>query len=105
MEIKKVSIDLLQNWAKNPRDIKQSDLNRLKKQITKLGIYKPLLVYPEDGKYTVLIACEKTGRVCRMMEIDPVYISVILDRWAKFTRLDPMREDGKKWSIIKNEKG
>ncbi len=52
------------------------------------------------GSGSTLIACEKTKRKCFMMEIDPTYCSVILDRWAKFTSLDPVREDGKKWSEI-----
>jgi len=52
------------------------------------------------GSGSTLIACEKTKRKCFMMEIDPTYCAVILDRWAKFTSLDPVREDGKKWSEI-----
>jgi hypothetical protein len=35
------------------------------------------------------------------MEIDPVYCGVVLDRWAKFTGKDPVREDGIAWSEIK----
>lgn len=37
------------------------------------------------GSGTTLIACEKLNRKCRMMEIDPVYCQVIIDRWEKFT--------------------
>lgn len=37
------------------------------------------------GSGTTLIACEQLGRRCRMMEIDPVYCEVIIDRWQKFT--------------------
>jgi len=37
------------------------------------------------GAGSTLIACEKTGRQCRMMEIDPVYCQVIIDRWEQFT--------------------
>jgi DNA modification methylase len=36
------------------------------------------------GSGSTLIACEKTNRKCRMMEIDPVYCQVIIDRWEKF---------------------
>jgi len=37
------------------------------------------------GSGSTLIACEKTGRKCRGMEIDPGYCDVILARWEKFT--------------------
>jgi DNA modification methylase len=53
------------------------------------------------GTGTTLIACEKTGRRCFGMEIEPLYIDVILSRWAKFTGKDPVREsDGKTWSSL-----
>ncbi|MBE6372138.1 MAG: site-specific DNA-methyltransferase, partial [Lentisphaerae bacterium] len=37
------------------------------------------------GSGSTLIACEQTGRVCRMMEFDPKYCDVIRRRWAEFT--------------------
>lgn len=37
------------------------------------------------GSGTTLIACEKTGRKCFGMEIDPSYCQVIIDRWQAFT--------------------
>jgi DNA modification methylase len=37
------------------------------------------------GTGTTLIACEKTNRDCRMMEIDPKYCDVIIKRWQDFT--------------------
>lgn len=37
------------------------------------------------GSGSTLIACEQTGRTCYMMEIDPKYCTVILDRWEKLT--------------------
>lgn len=36
------------------------------------------------GSGTTLIACEKTGRVCRMMEMDEHYCDVIRKRWAEY---------------------
>jgi DNA modification methylase len=42
------------------------------------------------GSGTTLIACEKTGRRCYGMEIDPAYCQVILERWSKFS--------GKQWT-------
>ena len=37
------------------------------------------------GSGTTLIACEKTSRHCRMMELDPAYCDVIVQRWQAFT--------------------
>ena len=37
------------------------------------------------GSGSTLIACEKTSRDCRMMELDPKYCDVIIQRWSQFT--------------------
>lgn len=37
------------------------------------------------GSGSTLIACEQLSRNCYMMEIDPRYIDVIIDRWEKLT--------------------
>ena len=40
------------------------------------------------GSGTTLIACEKTGRVCRGIELEPKYIDVTIKRWQKMTGQD-----------------
>jgi ParB-like chromosome segregation protein Spo0J len=37
------------------------------------------------GSGSTLIACEKTGRKARLMELDPRYCDVIVQRWQAFT--------------------
>ena len=37
------------------------------------------------GSGTTLIACSQTNRVCCMMELDPHYCDVILERWENLT--------------------
>jgi DNA modification methylase len=37
------------------------------------------------GTGTTMVACEKTNRICRMMELDPKYCDVIVQRWEEFT--------------------
>ena len=37
------------------------------------------------GSGTTLIACEKLNRQCRMIEMDPKYVDVIVKRWEEFT--------------------
>ena len=39
---------------------------------------------PFGGTGTTLIACAKTGRVARLIEIDPRYCDVIRRRWTKY---------------------
>ena len=47
---------------------------------------KPILILDLfGGSGSTLIACEKTARDCRMMELDPKYCDVIIQRWQKFT--------------------
>jgi DNA modification methylase len=37
------------------------------------------------GSGTTAIACEKHGRMARLMELDPKYCDVIVTRWQDFT--------------------
>lgn len=44
------------------------------------------------GSGTTMIACEQLGRRCFMMEHDPHYCDVIIDRWEKYTGEKAVRE-------------
>lgn len=46
-----------------------------------------VVIDPFGGTGSTLIACEKTHRKCFMMEIDPHYCDVIVERWEKYTGL------------------
>jgi len=51
------------------------------------------------GSGSTLIACEKTNRYCRMMELDPKYCDVIIKRWEEFTGKEAVLEStGKSYS-------
>ena len=50
------------------------------------------------GSGTTLVAAEKTGRSCRMMELDPKYCDVIRKRWAEF-----VHGEGCDWQTIAPE--
>jgi DNA modification methylase len=52
-------------------------------------VYDPFL-----GSGTCLIAAERLGAVCYGMEIDPVYVDVILRRYERFSRSEAVRADG-----------
>ena len=46
-----------------------------------------------------MIACEQNGRISRLMELDPHYVDVIVDRWQKQTGKDAVRlSDGVKFN-------
>ena len=49
---------------------------------------------PFAGSGSILIACEQLGRSARLIEIDPIYCQVILDRWQAFTGKRAVRVDG-----------
>lgn len=54
------------------------------------------------GSGTTLIACEKTNRKCFMMELDPHYCDVIVERWEKFTGLKAEKISGKTAQRVKD---
>lgn len=58
------------------------------------------------GSGSTLIACEKTGRVCRMMELSPRYVDVIVRRWQDFAGQDAtLEDDGRTFAHVKEERG
>ncbi|HQT97780.1 MAG TPA: DNA modification methylase [Thermodesulfobacteriota bacterium] len=44
-----------------------------------------MVLDPFGGSGSTLIACESEGRVCRIAELDPRYVDVIVERWETFT--------------------
>jgi DNA modification methylase len=53
------------------------------------------------GSGSTLLACEKTNRHCRMMELDEKYVDVIVKRWQQFTGKDATLEnDGRTFNEI-----
>jgi DNA modification methylase len=44
-----------------------------------------LILDPFGGSGSTLIACQKTGRVASLMELDPRYVDVAITRWQAFT--------------------
>jgi DNA modification methylase len=45
------------------------------------------------GSGSTLIACEKTGRISRLLELDPKYVDVIVTRWQKFAGKSAIHEE------------
>ena len=64
-----------------------------------------LVFDPFGGSGSTLIACEKTGRHARLMELDPKYCDVIIKRWQEFTGKEATHaETGKTFAEMSNEK-
>jgi DNA modification methylase len=46
---------------------------------------RDIVLDPFGGSGSTLIACEKTGRQARLIELDPKYCDVIVERWQRLT--------------------
>jgi len=46
---------------------------------------RDIVLDPFGGSGSTLIACEKTGRQARLVELDPKYCDVVVQRWQAFT--------------------
>jgi DNA modification methylase len=53
-----------------------------------------LVLDPFTGSGSTLITCERTGRVCAGIELDPVYVDVAVARWERFSGKTAERVDG-----------
>jgi DNA modification methylase len=57
------------------------------------------------GSGSTLIACEKTGRQCRLIEIDPQYVDTAVIRWQDFTGLEAVLDgNGRTFRAIAEER-
>ncbi len=57
----------------------------MRKSLEELGAGRSIVLDLFGGSGSTLMACEKTDRACRVMEIDPVFVDVIGGRWEAFT--------------------
>ena len=58
---------------------------------------------PFGGSGSTLIACEKTGRKCFMIEYEPAYIDLIVKRWQEYTGKEAVRSDGVKYNDLRKD--
>lgn len=47
--------------------------------------HQDIVLDPFAGSGTILIACERTGRHARAIELDPKYVDIAVRRWERFT--------------------
>ncbi len=68
----------------------------LRKLILNSSRREDIVYDPFGGSGSTLMACEQTRRKCLMIEIEPMYCQVIIDRWEKLT--------GKKAVLLNSKK-
>lgn len=61
----------------------------VERAIANSSLPEALIVDPFGGSGTTMIAAERLGRKCAMIELDPAYCDVIVRRWAEFTGKEP----------------
>ncbi|REJ84515.1 MAG: DNA methylase [Bacteroidetes bacterium] len=54
------------------------------------------------GSGTTMVAAHQMNRTCRMMELDPKYCQVIIDRMIKLDPAIEIKRNGKSWNSQKN---
>ena len=64
------------------------------------AVYDPFL-----GSGTSVIAAETCGRVCLGLELDPIYVDVIVARWERFTgNAATLDGDGRSFAALREER-
>jgi DNA modification methylase len=64
-----------------------------------------IIYEPFSGSGTTIIACEKTGRICRAVEITPAYVDVAVKRWQEFTgQQATLENDGRTYAELEAER-
>lgn len=59
---------------------------------------------PFGGSGSTMIACEKSGRQARLVELEPKYCDVIVRRWQEFTGKEAKLDDGRSFSDVAAER-
>ena len=77
----------------------QKPVELIEKAINNSSKGQDVVIDVFGGSGSTLIACEKTNRYSRMMELDPKYCDVIIKRWEEFTGKEAVLEsNGKSYS-------
>jgi hypothetical protein len=62
---------------------------------------RDIVLDPFGGSGSTLIACEKTGRQARLVELDPKYVDVIVQRWQDWAGATAVLEgDGRTYEEV-----
>ena len=64
-----------------------------------------IVLEPFCGSGSTLIAAERTGRVCRAIELDPLYVDLTIRRFRRHGGEDAVRQDGMSFSQLESQGG
>lgn len=79
--------------AKNDLHPTMKPVELVERAIRNSSKTKDLVLDPFGGSGSTLIACEKTGRRARLIELDPKYVDVIVKRWEEFSGGKAVRQN------------
>ena len=66
---------------------------------------RDIVLDPFGGSGSTMIACEKTGRQARLIELDPKYVDTAVIRWQEFTGLEAVLDgDGRTYPEVAQER-
>jgi hypothetical protein len=97
-----VSFSELKPWKDNPRNATDADLERLRKQIVEIGVYKPLICVKEDGKYLIL-GGNMRYKIYKKLGHKKVWI-VVVDAKTKTKRLKYALSDNDRVGYYSSDK-
>ena len=80
MKIDNINIDTIIHYNKNTKKHPDDQINKIAASIKEFGFNVPVLL----DKDNVIIA-EQLNRRCYIMEFEPIYCQVIINRWQKLT--------------------
>jgi DNA modification methylase len=64
-----------------------------------------LVLDPFGGSGTTLLAAERTGRIARLIELDPRYVDVTIKRWLRERKPEPvLAETGEPYSVVQERR-
>ena len=95
----------LKKEAKNNYHPTQKPVELPERAITNSSKSGDIVLDLFGGSGSTLIACEKTGRTAYLMELDPKYVDVIINRWQDFTGKNAVHiETGKTYKELTEER-
>ena len=105
-------LEKLVPYARNARTHSDAQVAQIAASMQEWGWTNPILVdegglcvEPFGGSGATLMGAESAGRVCYTMELQPVYVDVILRRWQEHTGEDAILEgDGRTYLDIELER-
>lgn len=63
-----------------------------------------IVLDPFGGSGTTVLAAERTGRIARVMELDPLYVDTAIRRWEKVTRIPARHASGATFEEIETKR-